>query len=104
MEALFEGTLFLNEDKCVAGRLDDGYEVAMLFPRGSSFGDGAELVIRSGDHEMALDEPVAFGGGFVSLPEDRLDDVPDGCKYEETFTVQTFGLPGPVRDGELPSN
>lgn len=96
MQALFEGTVFLNEGSCVAGRTVEGYEVAMLFPRGSSFADGDELVIRSGNHEIALNEPVALGGGFASLPEGHLDEVPESCKYDETFTVQSFGSPSPT--------
>ncbi len=94
MQALFEGTLFLNENGCVAGRTLDGYEVGMLFPQGSHFESGDGLLIQSEDHQLALDVPVALGGGFTSLDEGRLSDVPDGCKYEETFMVQTFGTAG----------
>lgn len=94
MQALFEGTIFLNESGCVAGRSLDGYEVALLFPRDSHFESGDELIIRSGNHNLALDVPVALGGGFASLDGDRLADVPDGCMYDETFLVQTFGTPG----------
>ena len=104
MQALFDGTIFLNEDGCVAGRTTDGYEVAMLFPRDSHFEPGDELVIRSEDHQLALDVPVALGGGFVSLDEDRLTDVPDGCKYDETFIVQTFESPSPMSSSSPPSH
>lgn len=104
MEALFEGTLFLNEDSCVAGRTLDGQEVTMLFPQGSSLEGADELVIRSGDHRIALEVPVALGGGFVPSDEDDLSDVPDGCKYDETFLVQTIGGPGPVAEPSASSD
>ncbi|NJC23910.1 hypothetical protein BJ994_002986 [Arthrobacter pigmenti] len=103
MQALFEGELFLNDASCVAGRSAEGYEVGLLFPRGSSFAGGDALVVRSGDYEFSFGVQVAFGGGFASGEHnvELLEEVPSGCRYEETFIVQTLGEPGQAPSSSL---
>src|SRR4051794_33690232 len=45
MEAAFDGSLLLGEDKCIAGKTDYGLDAGLIFPAGTRFGDGEPLTV-----------------------------------------------------------
>lgn len=90
MEAGFEGTLVLSEDKCVAGKTNDGLEFGLIFPAGTRFGDGEPLTVEVEGRTFEIGSPALLGGGVLSLEESTklIGDLQEGCARDEMFYVQ----------------
>lgn len=92
MEALFEGTLVLNEGECITGRTIDGRTMGLIFPADTGFAEEGPLTVVVLGHRLEVGAPVALGGGGI-MPGGRLErivqDAPAACRHDETFYVQS---------------